>query len=295
MDFGRLITAMVTPFDQDSNIDWATTERLVNYLIEDQKSDSLVVSGTTGEAPTLTTAEKEQLFKFVVEKAAGRAKVIAGTGTNSTRSTIELSQMAERCGVDALLIVTPYYNKPSQEGMYLHYKAVAESVALPIILYNVESRTAINLDADTTLRLARDCKNIIGTKDCAKLDQMAQIIEQAPSGFLVYSGDDSMTLPALSIGATGIISVSSHVIGVEMKAMIEAYLTQNVSEAAKIHRQLTPIFKGLFSFPSPVPIKYALECLAFSVGSVRLPLAPITEEEKQFVKQLPIISRKLMN
>lgn len=290
MSFGRLITAMVTPFDHDGNIDWATTERLVHYLIEDQSSDSIVVAGTTGESPTLSKSEKEALFKFVVEKAAGRVKIIAGTGTNNTRETIELSQLAEKCGVDALLVVTPYYNRPTQDGLYLHFKAVAESVKLPIILYNVEGRTGVNLSAEITIKLAQDCPNIIGTKDCAKLEQLATIIEQAPDGFLVYSGDDSATLPALAIGATGIISVVSHIVGKEMKAMIEAYESQNVKEAARIHRQLLPVFTGLFAFSSPIPVKYALECAGLPVGDVRLPLAPITEEQKKFVREIPAVA-----
>lgn len=293
MNFGRLITAMVTPFDQDGNIDWATTERLVNYLIDDQKTDSIVVAGTTGESPTLTHNEKEQLFKFVVEKAAGRVKIIAGTGTNSTRSTIELSQMAESCGVDALLLVTPYYNRPTQDGLYLHFKAVAESVTLPIFLYNVEGRTAVNLSAETTIKLAQDCANIVGTKDCAKLEQLATIIEHAPEGFMVYSGEDSAALPALAIGAQGIISVVAHIVGKEMKAMIEAYLNGDVKEAARIHRELLPTFTGMFKVQSPIPVKYALECVAFPVGDVRLPLAPITEEQKAFVKTIPSVVAKL--
>lgn len=293
MNLGRLITAMVTPFDQDGNIDWATTERLVNYLIEDQKTDSIVVAGTTGESPTLTTGEKEQLFKFVVEKVAGRVKVIAGTGTNSTKSTIELSQMAEKCGVDALLLVTPYYNRPTQDGLFLHFKAAAESVKIPIFLYNVEGRTGVNLLAETTIKLAESCSNIVGIKECAKLEQLAEIISAAPEGFLVYSGDDSATLPALSVGAEGIISVVSHIVGKEMKAMIEAYVSGNVKEAAAIHRQLLPTFTQMFAFQSPIPVKYAMECVAFPVGDVRLPLAPISGEQKAFVRQIPSVVAKL--
>jgi len=293
MNFGRLITAMVTPFDHNGDIDWATTERLINYLIDDQKTDSIVVAGTTGESPTLSNSEKEQLFKYVVEKVAGRVKVIAGTGTNNTRSTIELSQIAENCGVDALLVVTPYYNRPTQDGLFLHYKAVASSVKLPILLYNVEGRTAVNLTAETTIKLAQECPNIIGTKECANLQQVATIIENSPEGFLVYSGDDIAALPAMAVGADGLISVVSHIVGKELKAMIQAFEAGNVKEAAQIHRSLLPIFKGLFAIQSPIPVKYALECVAFPVGDVRLPLAPITEEQKQFVKQIPFITAKL--
>lgn len=286
MDFGRLITAMVTPFDQEGNIDWTVAEQLIEYLIVQQKTDSIVVAGTTGEAPTLSQDEKVELFKFVVKKAAGRVKVIAGTGSNNTKGTIELSKLAEQCGVDALLVVAPYYSKPSQEGLYLHFKAIAESVNTPIVIYNVEGRTAVNISVETTLRLAHECKNIVATKDCAKLEQLALIAAGAPEGFKVYSGDDSATLPALSVGAYGIISVASHIVGAEMAKMIQLYLEGKVQEAGAIHRNLLPVFTGLFTFPSPVPVKYALELNGVKVGSVRLPLAPINEEQKQFIREL---------
>ncbi|MHA6484342.1 4-hydroxy-tetrahydrodipicolinate synthase [Paenibacillus sp. strain BS8-2] len=289
MDFGRLITAMVTPFDEEGQIDWQTAGKLIDYLIEEQGSDSIVVSGTTGESPTLTEEEKMKLFTFAVERAAGRSKIIAGTGSNDTAHTIHLTKSAEKCGVDGILLVAPYYNKPSQEGLYRHFKAVAESTALPIVLYNVEGRTGINISVDTTLRLAQ-LSNVVATKDCASLEQLTQIVSGAPDGFRVYSGDDGMTLPALSVGAFGIVSVASHVIGSDMKSMIEAYVAGRVEEAAKLNGKLFPVFKGLFHCPHPVPnpvaVKYALSLKGLPVGGVRLPLVEASEAEQAFLRNL---------
>ncbi|WP_028610978.1 4-hydroxy-tetrahydrodipicolinate synthase [Paenibacillus harenae] len=289
MEFGRLITAMVTPFDTDGQIDWHTTGRLIDYLIEEQQSDSLVVSGTTGETPTLSDEEKLELFRFAVKHANGRCKIIAGTGSNNTAHSIHLTKEAEAAGVDGVLLVAPYYNRPSQEGLYQHFKAVAEATALPIILYNVEGRTGVNISVETTLRLAQ-ISNVIGTKDCANTDQLTQIITGAPAGFKVYSGEDSMTLPALAVGAYGIVSVASHIIGSKMKQLITAYLNGNVQEAAKLNRECHPIFKGLFACPHPVPnpvaVKYALGLKGLPVGGVRLPLVTVNEAEAEFLRKL---------
>lgn len=289
MDFGRLITAMVTPFDADGHIDWQTTERLIDYLITDQQSDSLVVSGTTGESPTLSEDEKLELFRFVVKHAAGRCKVIAGTGSNNTAHSIHLTKAAEACGVDGVLLVAPYYNKPTQEGLYQHFKAIAESTKLPVILYNVEGRTGVNISVNTTLRLAQ-IDNVVATKDCASLDQLTQIISAAPEGFKVYSGDDSSTLPALAIGSYGIVSVASHIVGAQMNEMIQAYLNEKPQEAARLNGKLFPIFKGLFHCPHPVPnpvaVKYALGLKGLPVGGVRLPLVNVTAGEAEFLRNL---------
>ncbi|BBH20814.1 4-hydroxy-tetrahydrodipicolinate synthase [Paenibacillus baekrokdamisoli] len=285
MDFGRLVTAMVTPFDASGAIDWTATGQLIDYLIDDQKSDSIVVSGTTGESPTLTDEEKKSLFTFAVEHAKGRCKIIAGTGSNDTNHSIHLTQAAERCGVDAILLVVPYYNKPTQEGIYQHFKAISESTQLPIILYNVPSRTVASMTAATTLRLA-ELPNIVATKECASLEQVTQIIAGSPEGFRLYSGDDSVTLPVLAVGGYGIVSVASHVVGAEMKQMIEAYLTGNVGEAAKLHVQLYPIFKELFELPNPVLVKAALGIRNVPVGSVRLPLVAATETEMTALREI---------
>ena len=289
MDFGRLITAMVTPFGSDGRIDWETTGKLIDYLIEEQASDSLVVCGTTGESPTLGDEEKIELYRFAARRAAGRARVIAGTGSNNTAHSIHLTKEAEAAGVDGILLVAPYYNKPSQEGLYLHFRAIAESTKLPVMLYNVPGRTGVNLDASTTLRLA-ELPNVFATKDCAPLEQLTAIAAEAPEGFVVYSGDDSATLPALAIGAHGIVSVASHIIGKEMKRMIQAYTEGRAQEAAKLHQQLSPIFKGLFNcphpVPNPVPVKAALALKGLPVGGVRLPLAPATDAELAFIRKL---------
>lgn len=285
MDFGRLITAMVTPFDEQERINWGETARLIDYLIEEQKSDSLVVCGTTGESPTLSDEEKLELFRFAVEHAAGRCKVIAGTGSNNTAHSIHLSKEAEKTGVDGLLLVAPYYNKPSQEGLYRHFSTIAATTSLPIMLYNVPSRTMISLSAETTLRLAQ-IPNIVATKECAPLNQVAEVAGAAPAGFRVYSGDDSAALPAIAVGAHGVVSVASHIIGSPMKEMITSFLAGRVGEAAKLHQKLLPIFKGLFECPNPVAVKYALTQQGYSVGSVRLPLIPPTEAEAERIMKL---------
>ncbi|WP_019638017.1 4-hydroxy-tetrahydrodipicolinate synthase [Paenibacillus fonticola] len=289
MDFGRLITAMVTPFDGQGHIDWDQTARLIDYLIEEQKSDSLVVCGTTGESPTLSEEEKVSLFEFTVKHANGRCKIIAGTGSNNTAESISLTMKAEKCGADGVLLVAPYYNRPNQEGLYRHFEAIANATKLPVMLYNVPSRTVISLSAATTLRLAQ-LPNVVATKECASLEQLAQIASEAPEGFKVYSGDDSATLPAISVGAYGIVSVASHIVGRPMKEMIEAFLEGRVTESAKLHQRLLPIFKGLFDCPHPVPnpvaVKFALNEAGISVGSVRLPLVPPSEDEAAFIRAL---------
>lgn len=283
--FGRLATAMVTPFDDQLQIDYNKTERLIDHLLA-TGTETLVVSGTTGESPTLSSAEKLQLFRHVVAYSKGRCKVIAGTGSNNTASAIEFTQAAAETGVDAVMLVTPYYSRPSQEGLYQHFKAVAESTRLPVMLYNVPGRTAANLTAQTTLKLA-ELPNVICVKEASgNLSQMAQIIEYAPEGFELYSGDDSLTLPVLSIGGVGIVSVASHVVGKEMQDMMESFFAGNMTEAASIHRKLLPVFEGLFAYPSPGPTKAALEKLGVPVGGVRLPLVALNDEERSFVHSL---------
>jgi len=289
MSFGRLITAMVTPFNEQLNIDWDRTAKLIDYLIEEQKSDSLVVSGTTGESPTLTDDEKVELFKFAVQHAAGRCKIIAGTGSNETAHSVQLTRKAEQVGVDGILLVAPYYNKPSQEGIYQHFRTIAEATKLPVILYNVPSRTVVSMSAETTLRLAQ-IPNIVATKECASLEQMTEIVAGAPKGFVLYSGDDGVTLPTLSVGGYGIISVASHIVGAQMKDLISAYLEGRVQDATAINAKLFPVFKGLFNCPHPVPnpvaVKHALTLRGIPVGGVRLPLVPATEAEEAFLENL---------
>ncbi|EMI09396.1 4-hydroxy-tetrahydrodipicolinate synthase [Anoxybacillus gonensis] len=279
VQFGQIATAMVTPFDNKGNIDFAKTTQLVNYLIENG-TDSLVVAGTTGESPTLTTEEKLALFRHVVEVVNGRVPVIAGTGSNNTRASIELTKKAEEIGVDAVMIVAPYYNKPNQEGIYQHYKAIAESTSLPVMVYNIPGRAVVNISVETIVRLSQ-IPNVVAVKDASgNLDAMTEIIAKTRDDFMLYSGDDGLTLPVLSIGGSGVVSVASHIIGNEMKKMIQAFMRGDNKEAAKLHQRLLPIMKALFAAPSPVPVKTALQIKGLDVGSVRLPLVPLTEQER---------------
>lgn len=285
MNFGRVLTAMVTPFDQNGEVDFPATENLINYLIANG-TDGLVVSGTTGESPTITDEEKVELFKFAVKVVNGRIPVIAGTGSYNTKASIELTKKAEEAGVDAVMLVTPYYNKPSQEGMYEHFKAIAESTKLPIILYNIPGRSVVNLSVDTVVRLA-EIPNIVAIKEASgNLDAMSQIIENTPDTFSLYSGDDGLTIPALSIGGTGVISVASHVIGNEMQDMIKKFLLGNVQAAAKEHRRLLPLMKALFIAPNPAPVKAALNLKGVPVGGVRLPMVPLNDDQLETLKQV---------
>lgn len=279
MNFGQVLTAMVTPFDQNGEVDFNAARILVDYLI-DNGTDGIVVAGTTGESPTLTTDEKITLFKVVVDAVKGRVPVIAGTGSNNTRASISLTKQAEEAGVDGIMLVAPYYNKPSQEGMYQHFKAIAESTPLPIMLYNIPGRSVVNMSVETVVRLSQ-IENIVAIKEASgDLDAMAEIISQAPSDFTLYSGDDGLTLPVLAIGGAGVVSVASHVIGNEMQEMINHFKNGQVQEAANAHRRLIPIMKALFAAPNPAPVKAALNINGVSVGGLRLPLLPLSEEEK---------------
>jgi 4-hydroxy-tetrahydrodipicolinate synthase len=284
MNFGNISTAMVTPFDSKGNIDFAKTTKLINHLI-DNGSDSLVVSGTTGESPTLTTEEKIALFKHTVKVVAGRVPVIAGTGSNNTKASIDLSKKAEQIGVDAVLIVAPYYNKPSQEGILAHYKAIASAVNIPIMAYNVPGRTVVSISADTAIRLSQ-IPNVVALKDAGgDLEVMSAIIENTADDFFVYSGDDSLTLPSLAIGSAGVVSVASHVIGNEMQQMIQAFNRGENQTAASLHRKLVPVMIEMFKAPSPAPVKTALQLKGMDVGSVRLPLLPLNQAERSSLSE----------
>lgn len=283
--FGRVSTAMVTPFDSKGHIDFPKTTQLINHLIENG-TDSLVVAGTTGESPTLTKEEKLALFKHAVKAADKRVPVIAGTGSNNTYESIELTKKAEQIGVDAIMIVAPYYNKPNQEGLYQHFKAIAESTSLPVMVYNIPGRSSVNILPETIIRLS-EISNIAAVKEASgDLNAMAKIIANTDDDFMLYSGDDGLTLPCMAIGGTGIVSVASHVIGNEMQEMITAYLNGENEKSAKIHQKILPIMEGLFAAPSPVPVKTALQLKGLDVGSVRLPMVPLTEQERSAVAAL---------
>ncbi|MBD8026947.1 4-hydroxy-tetrahydrodipicolinate synthase [Ureibacillus sp. Re31] len=285
MNFGKILTAMVTPFNEQEEIDWNATENLINYLLANG-TDALVISGTTGESPTLTEDEKVELFKFTVKVVDGRVPVIAGTGSYNTRASIELTKQAENVGVDGIMLVTPYYNKPSQEGLYQHFKAIAEETSLPIILYNVPGRSIVSLSVETIVRLSA-IPNIVAIKEASgNLDAMTEIIEKTPGNFSLYSGDDGLTLPVLSIGGAGVISVASHIVGQEMQAMIKKFLIGNINEAAKDHRKLLPIMKALFATPNPTSVKAALNLNGIPVGGVRLPMVPLNKFELKALENI---------
>lgn len=281
--FGNLLTAMVTPFDDKMEVDYTQAANLAKYLAE-HGSDGIVVCGTTGESPTLTKEEKIKLWQVVKEAVAGKATVIAGTGSNNTKESIAMTKEAEKIGVDGAMLVGPYYNKPSQEGFYQHFKTVAESTSLPIIVYNVPGRTGTNILPQTVIRLS-EIPNIVAVKEASgNVEQASQIRRGTAPDFMVYSGDDSLTLPILAVGGTGVISVASHVIGDQMQEMIKAYLSGDVKKASALHLELFPVFKGLFITSNPVPVKAALNLKGIKVGSTRLPLVDAAPEHLEAIK-----------
>ncbi|ARJ39649.1 4-hydroxy-tetrahydrodipicolinate synthase [Sporosarcina ureae] len=286
MNFGSIMTAMVTPFDERGDIDYPATQNLINHLLANG-TDALVVAGTTGESPTLTAQEKVELFKFTVQTVAGRAPVIAGTGTNSTRESIDLTIQAEEAGVDGIMLVVPYYNKPCQEGLYQHFKTIAQTTTLPVMLYNIPGRSAVNMLPETIIRLANNVSNITSVKEASgDLEAVAAIIEHTGDDFFVYTGDDASTLPVLAIGGTGIVSVSAHIIGNEMQEMVRHFKTGNTKQAATIYRGLLPIMQAMFAAPNPSPTKAALNLTGVPVGGVRLPMIALPDEQVESLKDL---------
>lgn len=276
MEFGRLVTAMATPFDSTGKLDEPGLRGLIDHLL-DTGTTAIVASGTTGESPTLSHAEKLRLFELTVEYVSGRVPVIAGTGGNNTETSIELSKEAVRLGVDGLLLVSPYYNRPSQEGLYAHFRTISESVDVPVMLYNIPSRTGVNIDSQTILRLS-EVSNIVAVKEASgNFAQIAQIAAHKSDDFLLYSGDDKFTLPIMALGGYGVVSVAAHVVGREMTAMISAFVEGKTGEAAVWSGRLLPVFETLFAAPSPAPLKAALQALGLPGGQVRLPLVEAPE------------------
>ena len=279
---GRLLTAMVTPFDVEGAVNYRQAKVLARGLL-DSGSDGVVLSGTTGECPTLVKEEKLRLFAEVKSEVADRGAVVAGTGSYSTKESQELTKEAEKVGVDACLLVVPYYNRPTQQGLYHHFQAIAEATSLPCIIYNVPSRTVTNIAADTVIKLSQ-IDNIVGIKEASyNLEQIAKIIEGTAGKFLVYSGNDSDVLPILALGGYGVISVASHIVGIQMKEMMEKFLNGEVQKAASMHRHLLPLLNALFVIPNPMPIKYALNYLGFPVGKPRLPLTEPDEKSAEII------------
>ncbi|MDQ3991628.1 MAG: 4-hydroxy-tetrahydrodipicolinate synthase [Actinomycetota bacterium] len=283
--FGAIVTAMVTPFRDDLSLDPDRAAELAGWLL-DHGSDSLVVAGTTGEGPTLSDDEKSRLWRAVVEAVDGRGRVIAGTGTNDTAHSIHLTHLAEEAGADAALVVSPYYNKPSQEGLIHHFTRVAESTELPVVLYNIPGRTAVRIEEPTLLALAGDVDNIVAVKDSTgDAEGVGSLVAHAPSGFEVYSGDDWATFPYACLGAVGVVSVSSHVVGDRMRQMLDLVWTGDVAAARKVHQELIPVYRGMFLTSSPAPVKTALALLGQPVGPPRSPIVPATEEQAAAVKK----------
>lgn len=281
MNLGQIGTAMVTPFSEEGTIDYKRVKKLIEHLIANG-TDTLVVNGTTGESPTVTAQEKRALLSFTVKQVNKRIPVIAGTGTNSTAESVLLTQQAEKLGADGIMLVTPYYNKPDQRGMYAHFAHIAAETKLPILLYNIPGRSVVNMQPETVIELSK-IKNIRAVKEASgSLEQMAAIIAGTDDGFSVYSGDDALTLPLLAIGGNGVISVASHVVGNEMQQMINAFNSGQTAQAAAMHRTLLPVFHAIFSAPNPVPVKYALEKIGIEVGGVRLPLVDFGEGQIPF-------------
>ncbi len=284
--FGRLLTAMVTPFDADGHVDFALAGRLARYLVE-EGSDGIVVCGTTGESPTLSWQEQHQLFKTVRKAVGSGVHVLAGTGSNSTAEAIEATSEAAAAGADGALVVVPYYNKPPQAGLEAHFREIANAAPdLPLMLYNIPGRTGCSLAPQTVARLL-DCSNVVSFKAASgTTEEVTELRMECGSQLAVYSGDDSLLLPMLSVGAVGVVSVASHLVGRRIKAMIDAYFSGNGSLALGYHEQLQPLFKALFLTTNPIPVKAALELIGWSVGPPRRPLIPLNSQMKAQLSQV---------
>jgi 4-hydroxy-tetrahydrodipicolinate synthase len=282
--FGGLITAMVTPFDSDGRVELGAAQKIAAWLL-DNGSEGLVVTGTTGEGPTLTDQEKADLWRAVVEAVGDRGSVIAGSGTNDTAHSIHLTQQAEKAGCDAALVVTPYYNRPPQSGLLAHFQAVARATALPIVLYDIPVRTGRKIDHATLLTLA-ETPNIVGVKDAAgDVQGAARLVAQAPEGFEVYCGNDADTLPWLSVGAVGVISVASHVAGPKMAEMIAAYWAGDPERARRLNAELIGVFDAMNITANPIPVKAAMELAGHPAGPPRLPLPEATSDEVARIRE----------
>ncbi len=282
--FGEVLTAMATPMRADGSIDLQKAGALAEFLIENG-SDGLVVSGTTGESPTLSAEEKLELTQAVVQAVGGRAKVVMGTGSYNTQESVELTRRASSLKIDGVMAVVPYYNKPPQEGLYQHFRAIAEATSLPVMLYNVPSRTSRNLEPETVARLST-LPNVLAVKEAAgDMEQLTFIKKSTDESFAVYSGEDSLTLPMLSLGAVGVVSVASHVVGKEIKAMIRAFMAGETREARLIHERLMPVFKALFITTNPIPVKWAMGLLGLDLGPFRAPMVAPSPSERAHIEE----------
>lgn len=284
-DFGEVLTAMVTPFTENLEVDLSKTRELASYLVANG-SDGLVVLGTTGEVPTLAIEEKIEILETVVDEVGDKTTIVAGTGSYNTAASIEMTKKAEALGVDGIMAVVPYYNKPPQEGLYNHFKLIAEATSLPVMLYNVPGRTACNLEPKTVKRLA-EIDNIIAVKEASgDPGQIATLTRSLADDFYVYSGDDGMTLPLLALGGHGIISVASHLVGKQIKEMVNAYKKGDIKKATDLNKYLGPIFTGIFITTNPIPIKAGLKMMGMDVGGLRPPLLPLNHSEEKVLKSI---------
>ncbi len=281
-DWGRLLTAMLTPFHADGSVHYEEAARIAKYLVDEQKNDGLVVSGTTGESPTLTEDEKLRLLETTLGAVGDRAAVLFGAGTYDTTESIVMTREAERRGAHGIMLVNPYYNRPGQAGLHAHFSTIARETKLPVLIYNIQPRTSINLETPTLLQLA-DIPNIVAVKEASgNIGQISDVCGSVPEGFRVYSGDDGLALPVLSLGGHGVVSVAGHVVGREIQEMLAAF-PSDPALARRIHHRLQPVVKAIFSAPSPVPVKYALSRRKFDCARVRLPLVELNEDEKRTV------------
>ncbi len=281
-----IFTAIITPFKEDGSLDEETFKKLIDFNIENGVS-GIVPCGTTGESPTLDHEEHDRVIELTVQHVNGRVPVIAGTGSNCTKEAIRLTQHAEKAGIDAALLVNPYYNKPTQEGLYRHFKAIADSVKIPCIVYNIKGRTGVNVETPTLIRLANNCENITAVKEASgDIEQMKEVIGQRPEGFNVLSGDDSITLELIKAGGDGVISVASNIVPKKMSQMVEAALNKNYEEAEKINNELAPLFEIEFVETNPIPMKYMLSLKGMCKEVYRLPMCELMPENKEKVKQV---------
>lgn len=284
MTMPRLITAMITPFEEDGRVNYSGAQELALHLLK-EGSEGLLISGTTGESPNLSWEEKLGLFKAVKEAVGDKGTIIAGIGSNNTSESIRLGKEAEKIGVDGIMAVTPYYNKPNQFGIYEHFKAIAQGVSLPVMLYNVPGRTGINMLPDTVEKLAK-IENITALKEASgNLDQVSAIIRVLPEDFQVFSGDDSLTLPIMSVGGCGVVSVASHVAGNQIKKMIYSFIAGQIEEAMLLHHKLFNLFRTMFITTNPIPVKYATKLLGLPAGGLRLPLTEVDREDAEAVRK----------
>ncbi|MDR1083215.1 MAG: 4-hydroxy-tetrahydrodipicolinate synthase [Coriobacteriales bacterium] len=284
--FGRFIPAMITPFDANRDLDLIRAQQLALRLV-DKGSDALIINGTTGESPTVFYPQKIELFRAVIDAVGDQVPIIANVGDNCTADTEEFAKVVAKLGVDGIMTVVPYYNKPPQEGLYRHFKAIAQAAEIPVILYNIPGRCVINMEAETTLRLAHDLENIVAVKEASgNLDQIGHIIENAPEGFVVYSGDDETTLPIMELGGYGVITTTGNVAPERMKEIVTAMASGDHTRALAAHLKLQPLMKELFVTANPIMVKEAMKLIGFDCGGVRLPLIDATSEQSAHLKEI---------